>query len=58
VACCCCCGFHKGKIGGGIGRIKLAPLVEANIGKEPDGGGGGGGIFVVDEVKDNIEPFG
>jgi hypothetical protein len=36
----------------------LAPLVDANIGKGPEGGGGGGGIFVVDEVKGNIDPFG
>jgi hypothetical protein len=37
----------------------LAPFVEANIGKGPEGGGGGGGgIFVFEEVNDNIDPFG
>jgi hypothetical protein len=36
----------------------LAPFVEANTGKGPEGGGGGGGIFVVDEVNNNIDPFG
>ncbi len=46
-------------MGGGIGRIRLAPLVEANIGKGPDDPeGGGGGRLLVDEVKDNIDPLG
>jgi hypothetical protein len=58
--CCDCCGFHKGNIGAGIGRIKLAPFVDEYIGKPPveTGGGGGRGALGFDEVNGNNDPFG